>query len=270
MSGARPLLAALLLAAAWREDARGISPPSYTADSIVNAASNRPGALSPNAIGTVYGADLSYSTRSVRPEDVGAGSLPSVLDGVRVRIGGIYASLLYVSPGQINFVVPCVLIEGDTDFFVERDNTRGEKVPVRLLVASPAMFALDPGTVIATSAEGKLLTAEAPAAPGDVVVLYGTGLGATIPDQVLGRTATSAARIRMFDDLRVVAAGEVLPQENILYAGVTPGFAGLYQINLRLPQNASENPEIRVWILDQVSQPDLRLPLRPRAAVAAR
>jgi uncharacterized protein (TIGR03437 family) len=39
-----------------------------------------------------------------------------------------------------------------------------------------------------------------------------------------------------------------VPAGNVLYAGVAPGFAGLYQINLLLPENTPANPTVRVGV----------------------
>ncbi|MBI1786671.1 MAG: hypothetical protein HYR60_03845 [Acidobacteria bacterium] len=260
MSAARLLLAALPLAPClWPEGPRGIGAPSYSTDSIVNAASQRAGALAPNTIATLYGVDLAYSTRALQPADLSAGAIPMVLDGVRVNLGGLYSPLLFVSPGQINFVVPYLLVAGELDLYVERDNTRGPKVRIRLEEAAPALFATE-STILATHADGRLLSAEAPGVPGEVVVLYSTGLGRTEPDQAPGRLAVTADRIRRLDELRVLLDEE--PVSRILYCGVTPGFAGLYQINLELPETIGKNPELRIVLGDQGSPAGYRLPVR--------
>jgi uncharacterized protein (TIGR03437 family) len=57
----------------------------------------------------------------------------------------------------------------------------------------------------------------------------------------------------------VLLDGQPIPVENILYAGITPGFAGLYQIDLRLPTQIGMTPELRIALGDQMSQGSLRL-----------
>src|SRR5437763_1147710 len=100
------LLATLVLAhGLCAEDSRKLAP-SYSLASIVNAASNIPGNLAPNTLATIYGANLSYSTRGISSSDIRAGALPVVLDGVRVYVGYAPAPLYYVSPTQINFLIP--------------------------------------------------------------------------------------------------------------------------------------------------------------------
>jgi uncharacterized protein (TIGR03437 family) len=54
-----------------------------------------------------------------------------------------------------------------------------------------------------------------------------------------------------------------VPRELILYAGVAPGFEGLYQINLQLPAQLDANPELRISLNGQTSPPNLVLPLQP-------
>jgi len=55
---------------------------------------------------------------------------------------------------------------------------------------------------------------------------------------------------------------EPLDASSVLYAGVTPGFLGLYQVNLRLPERLEENPRIRVAIGTQISPDAVHLAAR--------
>lgn len=261
MAAARLLLAAaVFLPCLWPEQPPRVGAPSYSPDSVVNAANNQPGYFAPNTIGTIYGTDLSYNTRAIGPDDVQDGVLPVKLGGVRVLIASQYAYLLYVSPGQINFVIPYNLIPGETTLYTERDNVRGPGIRIALAASAPAPFLLDRETVVATHPDGTLVSDERPARMGGVIVLYAGGLGHTNPHQVAGKLATAAASIREAPAIRILLNGEPLPGSSVLYAGVTPGFAGLYQINLRLPDDLPENPEIRIAIGDRISGEGVRLP----------
>ena len=52
-----------------------------------------------------------------------------------------------------------------------------------------------------------------------------------------------------------------MSRANILYAGAAPGFAGLYQINLRLPENVRRNTELRIGFKDVMSPGETHLPV---------
>jgi len=256
------LLAALLFrSCSWAEDKK-VQPPSFAPDSIVNSANGSSDSLTPNGLATVFGSYLADSTVSV--VDVGPGQLPTVLAGVRIRIGGVFVSLLYASPERVNFLIPSDLIPGKVDLSLTKAGlSLGARI--NLLDAAPALFSVD-GRVAATHADGSLISLTSPAKPGEIIVVYGAGLGPTDPSQIDGVIPRSAAPIRLLDRLRVLLDGQPLPGESILYAGITPGSAGLYQINLRLPDTIlSEDPELRVALGDQMSQSALVFRVVPTA-----
>jgi uncharacterized protein (TIGR03437 family) len=246
--------------------------PFYTSASIVNAASYRSNALAPNTFISIFGTEMSFATRGIEPGDIAGGELPTSLlnTNVRVSVRGILAHLLYVSPTQINALIPSNLLPGPADIGVFRNGVWGPLVSVELRPQAPALFQADAATAIATHADGSLVTREHPAAAGEVIVLYCTGLGATVPPQRPGQLAVSAAQIAQRDQLSILLAGETLPAQSVEYAGITPGFAGLYQINLRLPLSAPCDPEIQVQIGEDRSPEGLRLlycPTSPQPSV---
>jgi uncharacterized protein (TIGR03437 family) len=252
-------LAALVFGPALLADA-----PFYTSGSIVNSADGQPG-LAPNTIGTIYGKGLSYATRTLTPEDVADGVLPTTLPGTGVTVltGLIAANVFYVSPTQINFLVPSVLTPGRIDLRVVLNGIAGSAVPVDLAAASPAIYQVDTQTVIATRLDGSLVTADAPARPRDVIVLYATGLGDTLPPPIYANIATMAAPLKQMADFKVLLDGVAVDRSLILYAGLAPGFAGLYQINVRLPDAVGGNPQIQIGLVDAISPTGLKLPVKP-------
>lgn len=239
--------------------------PTYTAASIVNAADNVPGSLAPNTIGTVYGTGLAYGTRALIGSDIQGGVLPTILSGtgVRVLIAGLPACIYYVSPGQINFLVPNLLLAGPSDLQVVLDGRAGPDVPIQLTSTAPALFQLDPVTAIATRADGSVATASSPLSPGDYAILYATGLGNTVPPLHSGELPTAAAELQQLSAFTILLDGVPVDASQIAYAGVAPGFAGLYQVNLRLPASIDNNPEIRIGFGTQLSAPGVHLPAQP-------
>ena len=71
--------------------------------------------------------------------------------------------------------------------------------------------------------------------------------------------AQFAAYITARDSLQVLLNGVAIDPQLVLYAGVTPGYSGLYQINFTIPAGAGTNPEIRVQIGTQASIASIKL-----------
>ncbi len=239
--------------------------PSYSAASIVNAASNSPNAFAPNTFVTIYGSNLAFTTRALQAEDLIGDTLPSILPGtgVRVWVGNIPAHIYYVSPQQINVLLPPDMNPGNTQIRVQTDSTYGPQVAMTLGGAAPALFQLDAATAIAAHLDGSVATASSPARPGEWVILYATGLGPTIPAAGYGEIPTTAAVLQHRSAFAVSLNGEKVPDERIAYAGVAPGFAGLYQVNLRLPDNTPADPEVRLISGPAMSPTGVHIPVRP-------
>jgi uncharacterized protein (TIGR03437 family) len=280
--GAAWCLAVVLAAATLLRAEGGGSrqAPTYSVASIVNAASNAVGALAPNTFATIYGSNLSYATRAMAPEDISGGRLPTELGGVRVVIDTIPAVIYYVSPGQINLLIPYILVmmrdekcdmsqRPEAELQLTLDGKAGPAVSIKLLEAAPALFQSGAGTVVATRADWSAVTEAAPARPGEVVVLFATGLGCVVLQPDYLQAPQGAAALQRLNEFSVLLDGAPLDASRILYAGVAPGFAGLYQINLKLPEKLGDNPEIRVAVGSalgsQTSPAGLRLPVRAAA-----
>lgn len=259
------LLAALAFGPCIRADTGSNSgEPFYSSASIVNAAANLDGPLAPNCIATIYGTNLAYSTRGITSQDLQGGSLPYVLanTGVRVWVNNIAAAIYFVSPSQINFLVPSALTAGPATVVVTLNGHAGPAVPVNIADSAPAFFQFNAQSVAAAHADGSPVTNDTPARPGEIVVLYATGLGQTAPPVVYAELATKATSIRNQVGLQVLLNGVAVDPSAIYYAGLAPGFAGLYQINLQLPQTVGPNPEIRIGVSTVVSPPNLIIPVQ--------
>ncbi len=255
-------LAALVSFSAHGQISGAGKAPSYTAQSIVNGATQTVEALAPNAIATLYGSDLAFSTRAAASSDVVHGVLPIKLDGVAVWVNGFSCSLLMISPTQINFVVPYQLSAGTVSLVVVRDSQAGPVVSVQLNNTSPGFFVWNGNQAVAVHLSGEVVSPTSPAVAGEIIVMFAGGLGRTAPDAPAGQLATAAFPIYYASQLQVFVDGSPCPPGNVLYAGLTPGFAGLYQINLILPAKLGSNPEIRVGIGAQISPPAIQLAVR--------
>ena len=232
--------------------------PSYSTASITNAVTNLTTGFAPNSILSIYGSNLSNDTVG---QTAASNSLPTTVDGVAVYFGsGAHAAgIFYVSPHQINVLVPYFLGAGPTPLVVNRQGTVGPTVTITLTDTAPGLFQASSGFVLATHADNSLVTAASPASAGEVIVLYAVGLGQTIP-ALTGAIAIVAAKIADLPTFNVLLDGVAVSPSSILYAGVAPGFAGLYQINVALPAPLPSNPELRISIGPQISPAGLNLP----------
>lgn len=257
------LLAMLALGPRLSAEANSLrQAPTYSAASIVNAASNEVGGLAPNTFATLYGANLAFATRAMGPEDIRGGRLPTELAGVRVLVDGIFSIIYYASPSQVNLLIPSLGGRPEVELQLTVDGRAGPAVTIRLQEVAPALFELDSKSPVATHADWSVITGDAPARPGEDVVLYATGLGSTEPETVYGYIPQGAARIKRWQEFQVLLGGQVVEANRIAYVGVMPGFAGLYQINLKLPEILENDPEIRIGLTGQLSRTGLRLPVR--------
>jgi uncharacterized protein (TIGR03437 family) len=261
MHRALPLLATLACGLPLcAQGSPGSTSPAYTAASIVNSATSTPGALAPNAIGSIYGTNLSFDTAGLPGGTID--TLPDELAGVHVFVGGTTAGLYYVSPQQINFLIPANLRPGTTDCFVTLDGTAGPQVSITVATVGLGLFQFQPGLISAIHANGSAITTSHPAQPGETVLIYGTGWGQTTPPAVNGQASAVPAPLADLKDFKVLVNGAPLPAASVLYAGLVPQWPGLYQVKLQLPKSVTANPEIRIAIGDQSSPAGLKLPVQ--------
>jgi len=241
------LLAALALGPLLADTSGPNGAPTYTADSIANTASSIAGFYAPDTFISIYGQNLAYVTKAITQNDIAAGTLPTALigTGVRVLINQIAADMWYVSPTLVNLLIPASLVAGPAIIQLEVDGIAGPAIAITLGAAAPSMFQVDATTVLGTHGDGSLVTATAPARRGEEIAIYATGLGPTVPAAIPNQVPLVAARLAA-KDFQVLLNGVAVDPSKIDYAGVTPGYAGLFQINLTLPDDAPSNPEIRV------------------------
>jgi uncharacterized protein (TIGR03437 family) len=258
------LLRAFLLTPALLFAQSDLGFPGYSAASVANAAANVAGLYAPNTLISIYGFNLSVGTQAVSAADVRGGTLPTTLGStlVRVLLDGQFANLYYASPFQVNVLIPPHLLPGQVKLTVVVSGRAGPPVPLQLEESAPGLFEADAHFVVATHGNGPLVTSEFPASSGEIIVLYATGLGPTSPPAQPNRIPTTAAQLTNRAAFHVWLNGVPVPKDHVLYAGLTPGFAGLFQINLQVPANTPPDPEIRVGSPERRSPPDRFLRLR--------
>jgi uncharacterized protein (TIGR03437 family) len=234
--------------------ARG-QAPSYSAANVVNAISFAPGPFAPNSVVSIFGTNLAMDKGIFVASSTS--SLPTDLDHVSVYFDNRLAPLLMVSQGQINFVIPSDEVAGAAPIRVVRQGVSGPEISVTLAPVAPTLFPAGPYAIAEDwNNAGSVVTADAPATSGDTIILFATGLGAVIPAP--GAFDIPAIAANITGSVKVLLNGSPIDPMLIKYAGLTPGCAGLYQINFLLPE-AGPDPEIQVAMGSVVSQTGLRL-----------
>jgi N-acetylglucosamine-6-sulfatase len=204
-----------------------IGPPQISGNGLVNAASYVPN-VSPGSLISIFGTDLSRNVAAAQSTP-----LPTTLGGVTVTIGGRQAPLVYVSPTQINAQLPYEIPEGNASVIVRAANLETAAVNVRVTAASPGVFMLSNNRPAIQNQDGSLHTNQNPAPAGNVVVVYLTGMGQPQNPVATGERAPTNPLARSRYPVTATVAGQ--PAE-VLYAGLAPGWVGLMQVNVRLPQ----------------------------------
>jgi uncharacterized protein (TIGR03437 family) len=242
-----------VLAALAGSAARGAAP-SYSTESIVNASDYAPGPFAPNSIVSIFGVELSYRVEGLTTHD----RLPDNLADVRVYVANYPVPLIYVSPTQINFVVPSNQTPGKVLVRVSRQGLTGPEVAITVVDAAPQLFKFKDGYVIAQhGADYSLVTADSPAKPGEVIVFYASGLGRTSPNPAPFEIQQTSSKVA--GELNLSLDGIAVNPADIWYAGLTPGIAGVYQINLKLSDILGADSEIRASMAGQTSAAGVKL-----------
>ena len=209
--------------------------------------------LAPNSMGSVFGQDFQVAgnSRIAGSGDFVNGAFPKQLACVAVEIAGQRAPVTYVQNDQINFQVPTINQIGPVPVSIilnpgQPNELKSDAGTVTMAAYSPGFFTFNGKSIAATSADGRTLIANtavvaggAPAKPGDIIVLYGTGFGYSDPVYQSGDIVSGQAKLR--DAYTISIGGTLLTAADILYAGLAPGsISGLYQFNVRLPASLAD------------------------------
>lgn len=221
-------------------------PPQIPAEGVRGAGAFGGGAAAPGTWIEIFGANLSQSTRSWAAADFVNNTAPRSLDGVSVTVGGREAFVGYVSPSQVNALLPADVPLGAQGVVVRNGIGEGGGAVVSVNasaagILAPAQFRLSGQQHIGALFEdgktwvlgrGAVAGLESrPALPGDRLTTFAVGLGAVNGGLQPGVVPTGPQSITAF--LQVYVAN--VPA-TVSYAGLAPGYVGLYQINFTVPQ----------------------------------
>ena len=222
------------------------TPPARpVVTSVVNGASFQTGVVG-LSWATVQGTNLASTTDNWN-NAISNGQLPTSLDGVTVLFDGMPAYPSYISSTQINVVVPGIRTDKTLTAVVVSNS--GAKVTsifnAPSAAAAPAFFLWPNGQVVATRLDYSYAVKDGTfagfptvaAKPSDVLVLWGTGFGATTPAAPVGfetpgdtTYSTSALPSVTVDNIPAKVYG----------AALAPGLAGLYQVAIQVPDSVGD------------------------------
>jgi uncharacterized protein (TIGR03437 family) len=241
-------------------------PPIAAAGGVVNNGTFASGeALAQGDIVAVFGNQFDFDAPTA------ASSLPlqNMLDGIQVMVNGTAAPLYYVSAGQINFEIPIdasTANGGGGTIQVIRNGTAGNLIYVEIDAQAPRFIVYDGGYGIMTTPQGALTgIPSAPVKVGDTVVIYVLGLGPTTPPVVSGTASPGPPGLATVPGITKVCFGVEDPFHQAvcatpLFAGLTPNFVGLYQINVTIPSGVnSGNNTMSLIEVDNISSTFVQL-----------
>lgn len=246
----------------------GGTRPTISSGGVIGAAafSGRPEISSGTWI-EIYGQNLAATTRGWAGGDFTGSNAPTVLDNVRVSVGGRPAFVAFISPGQINVQAPADLGVGPTTVSVTNANGTSDNFTIDVRARTPALLAppafrvnnrqylaafFSDNTTFVGPANFIAGVASRPARAGDTIITYGIGFGPVSPvinPGVIAGAANSLPNLR-------VLFGQT--QGTVSYGGLAPNFVGLYQFNVVVPSGlAAGDVPISFTVDGTAAQADL-------------
>jgi uncharacterized protein (TIGR03437 family) len=162
-----------------------------------------------------------------------------------VAIQGVRTPLFSTSSGQIELQVPWDIPIGDATVVVSVNGTMSSSFDSTMQAATPSIIAV-------THADSSPITVASPAAAGEEIVIYMTGLGAVDPEPILGTPAPALPLANTTNSLQVTLGSVLL---TVIFSGLTPGTVGVYQANVILPQPLGQtgSPSLSVSSVGQTA-----------------
>jgi uncharacterized protein (TIGR03437 family) len=235
----------------------GIHAPSFTPSStvwidpigITNAANYTPitNAYAPGELVTLYGNfGVSSKVDSALP-------IPTTLGGVQVLVNGQAAPVYAVSQSQISALIPYE-VSGElfATFQVVVNGAKSNLVTVYVDNSAPGIYTLTQsgtGAGAILHSDYSEVSSSSPAQPGETVLMFLTGLGPVTPQVADGAAAPGSPlsnSVEAADILVFLDDGVNFALATVSFAGLTPGVAGLYQVNFTLPSSGLANGDVNI------------------------
>jgi uncharacterized protein (TIGR03437 family) len=209
-------------------------PPVLVSSGILNNLNPILGApLAPGTVVQIYG-DNFFNGDGF--ESAAAPPLEPRFKDAQILVGGSVAPLYYISRTQAAAQLPTDLVPGRSyPVLMEVNGAYSAPQTIETIAAFPGTVSSGASLVAQHAADYSLVTAQSPAKPGESLIIYLVGMGTTTPPVATGDPAPVSPLAEVAARPTVTIDGQTA---QIQFAGLTPGFAGLYQINLVVPANA--------------------------------
>ena len=205
-------------------------------DAIVNTASFRnAGQIAPGSLVAITGEGLADAPAKTTDQPY-----PTELGGVSVTLGGVRLPLFSVTPNQLNAFIPFNATP-DTlqQLVVKRGSTLSMPLNIQVAETTPGIYSADQsgsgqGAVVIAGSGGIMAAPRPsgrPAKIGETLQIFCTGLGLVSNPPQNGQTISADAQAPTLNPLKVTIVGVKVP---VLYAGLVPGFVGLYEVDVKL------------------------------------
>ncbi len=230
------------------------SAPNPIAQAIANSASySNPGQVTPGLNVAIFG--LRLADELAIGQDV---PLPQAIDDVAVTLNGVALPLFFVSPNQINAIIPNgIAVNTQQQLVVSSGTVYSAPIPVTVTDSAPAIYTLNQqgsgqGAILIANSGGIIAApagsvgASRPARRGEYIEIFCTGLGAVDNAPSDGDRAPSAeplARTRATPTVTI--GGQAVP---VLYSGLAPGLISICQIDVEIPDNATPGDAVPVVV----------------------
>ena len=216
--------------------------PVFTSAAITNSASFASGG-SPGELATIFGQHLSVNYSGI----ANATTLPlnTSLAGTSVTVNGIPAPILAVvninGGEQINLQIPWeAATQLNASVVIDNGVASSVTVPVQLTATQPGVFLIDTTDGAIEHVNGSIVSAANPAAPGETVVVFATGLGVVAPALTSGQAAPPSPL--SYTSIQPTVTVANLPAV-VAFSGAAPYLVGVDQLNVQLPANVPSGPQ---------------------------
>jgi len=197
--------------------------------------------------------------------DVARGGLASIFGtnmgndaNTTVYINGFPAPVFYASSGQFNVQIPWE-VTGMGTFSMIVNGAPSNVVSKGVYTYSPDVFTISAAQAAITHADGTLVSNASPATVNETVVVYCTGLGPVSGAMVTGAPASTTSLQPTTPQQATATLGGI--NAPVSFSGLTPGFIGLYQLNVQVPASATPGSLLSIFIGGQQA-PAVPLPVR--------